>query len=415
VRIFLALLFAFSIAHANEEDVTFSRALSEMVASDVDVRVQQTNVSASEAQLLAARGAFFPTLSLQAQQQNSGGFNSTNSLPQGQVYSAVANWNVFRAGSDSAGLTAAVSNRDQKKLSYEDTHLQAEGKAATALLNMIRDQLRIEVLKRSEENAQKFLAIAKSRYEMSLLAKEEMDKIAIDESNAESRRADAEVQFHLSRATVESLLGHSHVRLEWPWEKKLSAESVKTILDAAPKGALDSRPDYRAAKATLETEEARSRSSFRNLFPTIDLNFTESQVQLAGQSSNAWQGLATLTIPLWNGYKDYSNYRVQTETKNAAEFRLHQMERDIDGAVRTVQDNFKVAVQQYQSRLKNLNLAKHLLEQDAARFKIGRVDANELNLDLGRVTDAELLALDGISQAHLALMNLQHAFGQPVE
>jgi outer membrane protein TolC len=386
-----------------------------MVAIDVDLQVQQTNVSASEAQILAARGTFFPTFSLQAQQQNSGGFNATNSLSQGQVYSAIVNWNVFRAGGDWAGLNAAILNREHQKLQYADTRLQAEAKAATALLTMIHDQMRIGVLKRSEENAQKFLEIAKSRFERSLLAKEEMDKIAIDANNAESRRADAESQFNLSRATVESLLGHSNIQLQWPWEKRLTLENAKAALTAAPKAALNTRPDYRAAKATLDTEEARSRAQFRNLFPTIDVNFTESQVEMGGQSSNAWQGLATLTIPLWNGYKDYSAYRVQAETKNAADFKLQQLERTIDSAVRTAQDNFRVAVQQYQSRVKNLNLAKHLLEQDAARFKIGRVDATELNLDLARVTDAELLTIDGISQAHLALMNLEHAFGRAVE
>jgi len=402
-------------AYAEETDVSFSTALSEMIASDVDVRVQQTNVSASEAQIFAARGAFFPTLSLQAQQQNSGGFNSTNSLSQGQVYSAVANWNVFRWGSDRAALTAAFSDRDQKRLGYEDTHLQAETKAATALFNLFRDQMRIEVFKRLEDNAQKFLEIAKSRYEKSLLAKEEMDKIAIDANNAEARRADAQLLFNQSRATVEGLLGHSRVKSEWPWEKRLSVDGVKKILEASPKSALETRPDYLSAKATLETEDARSRSKFRNMFPTVDINFTESQVEMGGSSANAWQGIATLTIPLFSGYKDYTSYRVQAETKNAAEIRLQQMERDIGGSVKSVQDSFKLAVQQYQTRIKNLNLAKHLLEQDAARFKIGRVDANELNLDLQRVTEAELLALDGVNQAHLALMNLEHAFGHRVE
>jgi len=416
LSLLLSILWFCNGVVAEPSEISFSRALSEMINTNVDVRVQQTRVSSAESQIWAARGVFFPTLSLQAQEQNSGGaYSAMNTLSEGQVYSAVANWNVFRSGSDLASLTASLSTRDFQKLLYEDAHLQAEDKAATALLKLIQDRMRIDVLKRSETNAQKFLEIAQSRYDMSLLAKEEMEKIAIDANNAEARRADAELRFNLSRASVEALLGHFQIKLEWPWEKRLSLEKVKAAIHADAKAALDARPDYRAAKASLDSEEARSRAQFRNLFPTVDVNFTESQVQAPGQSFNAWQGMATLTVSLWNGYKDYSAYQVQTETKNAAEFRMRQLERDIAGNVHTSQDNFKLAVQQYQSRLKNLSLARHLLDQDATRFKIGRVDANELNLDLTRVTEAELLAIEGINQAHLALMALEHAFGRAVE
>src|SRR6185369_2686031 len=102
-------------------------------------------VAASESQIWAARGSFFPTVALQAQRQQSGGnYNSTGSLTEGQIYSVVANWNVFRSGSDLASLTASLSNRDYQKLLYEDAHLLAEDKAATALLSLIQDHMRIE-------------------------------------------------------------------------------------------------------------------------------------------------------------------------------------------------------------------------------------------------------------------------------
>lgn len=402
-------------AFAQTHEITFHQALNEMIGSHVDVKVQETKVSASESQLWAARSAFLPTLSLQAQQQNAGGnYNTMGVLTDGQVYSGLANWNLFRSFSDSAALNSAAYNREYQRSLYDDTKIQAEAKSAGALLNLIQDRMKVEVLKRSEINARNFYEIARSRFEKSLLAKEEMDKIAIDVNNAEARRADAELKFNTTRASVESLLGHSRVKLEWPWEKKLSPDQIKDDLTKTPQSALASRPDYRASKAALESEEARSKSLFRLLLPTIDAGFTQSYVHAPHQSLNAWQGLVTLTIPLWNDYKDYSAYRVQEEAKRAAEMRLRQLERDIDSGVHTAQDNFKLAIQQYLSRLKNLDIAKHLLDQDAARFKIGRTDANELNLDLSRATEAELLAIEGVAQAHLAYMNLQHAFGKMI-
>lgn len=414
--ILILLLIATQVmAATTEPEISFHQALSEMVESHVDVKVQQTQLSAAKSQVWAARGAFLPTLSLQAQQQNSGGsYNAMGTLSQGQIYSAVANWNLFRSGSDTASLQSALYNRDYQKMLYQDTSLQAESKAAQALLNLIEDQMKVEVLKHSETNTQKFFDIARSRFEKSLLAKEEVDKIAIDVNNAEAKRADAELQFNTVRASVQSMLGHSRVKLQWPWEKKLSLDQLKGDLGGSSRTALTSRADYQAAMDSFKSEDAHSRAKFRLLFPTIDASFSESYVQAPRQSLTAWQGLVTLTIPLWNDDKDYSAYRVQEESKRAAEVRLRQLERDIDSSVHTAQENFKLAIQQYQSRLKNLEIAKHLLDQDAARFKIGRTDANELNLDLTRATEAELLSIEGVTQAHLAYMNLLHAFGKMV-
>src|SRR4051812_33796216 len=109
----IGLLLAILVSSLQAEELTFGRALSEMVEQNVNVRVQQTKLSASETQVDAARGTFTPQLYLTAQQQNGTGTPLTGSsgYAAARVYSANATWNVFRSGSDAAGLRAAVVNR----------------------------------------------------------------------------------------------------------------------------------------------------------------------------------------------------------------------------------------------------------------------------------------------------------------
>lgn len=413
----IASFFCLSIAgHAVGEPLSFQSALTEMVNNNVDVRVQRTKLSASDSQWMAARGAFTPSLSLQAQQQNSNG----NALPSAlgssystaKTYSANATWNLFRSGTDIASLRAAALNQSAHALTLEDLYLQAEDKSARALLELVAKSQMVDAYRHSEESARHFLEIAQARFAKSLLSREETDKIAVDASNAEARRSDAEMQFNEAKASVEALLGHSGVVVDWPWIKVFTATTINRWLNSkATSEAIQSRPDIRAARTTLETEEYRRRSLFRSMLPTIDLTYSVGETHLPNQTISAWSSLATLTIPLWNGFKDYSAYRVQVENQSASEFRLRQLEKDAKSGIESAQANYRLSLQQYQLRSRNLTVSKRILDQDVARFKIGRADANELNLDLTRVTEAEILAIQGAQHAHLSYMQLLHAFG----
>lgn len=403
-----------------QQDMSFQRALSAMVEQNVSVRVQQTKLSASESQLNAARGAFTPNLFLKAEQQNSDGNGPAGSgfsnYSAARVYSANATWNIFRSGADAAGLRAALFDRSYQNSLLDDSYLQAEDKAARALFDLIMKRKLVEAYRRSEESSRHFLEIAQARFQRSLLSREETDRVALDTANAEARRADAETQYIEAVAAVESLLGHSQVSIEWPWLANLSEDKVKDLLaEKSLNAALESRPDLRAAKEFAESEDYHGRSLFRSMLPSIDLTYTVGETQLHGLNYSSWTTLATLTVPLWSGLKDYSTYRTQVEARYAAEHKMQQVKKDVLSSVEAAQKAFRLSMDQYRSRSKNLRLAKHILEQEDARFKAGRTAANELNQDLARVTTAEVLAIQGIAQAHVAYLQLLHVFGKRVQ
>ncbi len=188
---------------------------------------------------------------------------------------------------------------------------------------------------------------------------------------------------------------------------------MHTLLNAeAGRAALENRPDLLAARDAQASESARSRSLLRTMLPSLDLSYSVGDTYFSHEKVSGWSSLATLTVPLWSGLRDYSAYKVQVQSSFAAEFRVQQLQREILGSVSASQANFRLSVQQYESRLRNLSMAHRLLDQDAARFKIGRASADDLNLDLTRVTDAEILTIQGKRQAHTAYLKLLHVMGK---
>ncbi len=416
----LKLVFAIAglysvFTHAAETD--FKRALTAMVERDVEVQVLRSKVEASGAQVGAAWGAFTPQLNLLAQQSHTGGSvpNPSGALYQpSRLYALNATWNLFRSGADAAGVRAARLDQQYQESLLENAYLVAEEKAARSLISLIAQKQAVEALKRSEDSVVHYLEIAQARFKKSLLSREETDKFAVDAANAEAQRADAEIALNTAQADVEALLGQAQLTLLWPWEKELESAVVGELVGAKAGQALGSRPDVRAARKAFEGESARGRYYFRSMLPTVDLNYQEGETHSRGQAVSDWSSLVTLTIPLWSGLRDYSIYKTQVATQTAADLRLRQLERDVVSGLEATQANFKLSRGQYSARVRNLATARHILDQDAARFRVGRADANELNLDLARVTAAEILAIQGLQQVHLAYMRLMHEFGRRV-
>lgn len=397
------------------QELPFDRALHQMIEMNVDLKVQQTKVNIAGDSVMAARAAFSPSFDLTATAKNANGnsppFDGVSPYAGSTAYMANARWNLFRSGADVAGFRAASQDRSYQESLYDQAYLTAEDKAARALFDLIEKKQTLEALRKSEESVSHFLEIAQARFKKSLASREEADKVAVDASNTEARRTDAELEYNDALGTVEALLGHARVQLTWPWEKSLSVEQMKGYLgdDLRP---LESRPDYLAARYSVEAEESRGRSAFRGLLPTVDMTYSIGETHTQGHTFSEWNGMAVLTVPLWSGLKDYSNYKAQVQNKYAAEARLEQLRRDVAGQVSAAQANFRLAVQTYQSRARVLGTARHILEQDEARFKIGRTDANELKNDLDRVTEAEIRVVQGIRQAHVSYMVLVHEFGK---
>ncbi len=398
---------AFVRAAPLRASVTFQQALRLMVKNDLAVKIQKTKLNIAHEKLVGSVGAFLPMVSTSYSKQNWLG------TPE-DSYSIEANINVFHWGADVAKYRSARFDLRARKATFTDSKLNAEAAACKALFQWMQESQILAAYDRSEKSAQLNHSIAIERYKRGYLSAEELDKVTLDLANVRALRAQTQSNLAQARETVRSLLGSDRITDKWPWRRQILSLNLNQFDRLRGIRALKVRPDYLAAKAQLNEENWLVRSSRRKVLPSIDLNYSQSKYNYNNQGFGGWSTGVTVSIPLFNGLQDETSYKSAVQSRAAAEFQLQQLERDIRSEQSEAKTNFKIAVDQYKNSLIDLGLAKRLLAADTSRFRLGRATADDLNLDLTRVTDSKRLAIQSIERAHMAYVDLLHAFGESV-
>ena len=220
-----------------------------------------------------------------------------------------------------------------------------------------------------------------------------------------------------SRASVMRLLGSTDIEKKWPWKPKLFKVNNSSLLKLKiSEISLTDRPDYRAALTLLQAERERSVRAHRMIFPSLDLNASYGLNGTGSFVGGAWNsGYTTtisLTMPFFDALQNQSGYRVQMESQSAAEVRLRQLERDIAALIKAAQETYALSIDTAVAREHTLETSRRLYETNARRLQQGRATANDVALDQQRLTDSELLDLQGWSNAHLAFVSLCHSLGR---
>jgi outer membrane protein TolC len=393
------------MAHASSElKLSFTSAFNEMIRRNTTVSIQKSQLESAEILLRSQEFSFLPSLSISGSKQEG------DLLTPSRSVTATASINLFRSGADLAGLNAAQSERDYQKANLDIAVLQTEKECAEAIFKLIEAKQRVDIIKRQVLYTSEFQKIGQLRYKRGLLPIEDVNRLDIDSSNLQASLDDAQAQLNLATSEVESLLGHSMLEAEWPWKTYLISGAVNELLNRIPD--VEVRPDFRSAQLLRDREDHLARRLHRSLFPSLDLSYSKGQYETVGDWNSGWSTVLTLTIPIFNGLQDYSQYRVKTEDRRQAEFQLERLRRDEMANQKAFQENLRLALRTANDRERTLKISEKLLNTNLARFRAGRADANELSVERSRKADAETFAAQGWAKAHRSLLDLLHSFGQ---
>ena len=341
----------------------------------------------------------------------------------------MAQLNLWRWGADYKNWQAASLDEDQQGALVEDAYLRAQDVAVVALVTVLQRRREIAVAEGEVKMRRDSLEIADQRYRGGYLPLQEKQKVEVDLVNAESRLADARIAEALASAVVASLLGHSRVSPEWPWTGMFAAlgEASPAIAAEIPGGdegaglarVLEHRPDWRAAQARVDAESARLSRTWRLLGPSLDAQgsygyyWSDHSFGPLGQGvgGTQWAGSLSLQLPLFDHLALYSDARAQAFVMSAAEIALEQVRRDARADWESSRQVFVTSLATARSRDRILGVSRHLYGDALARFKNGRMTADELVLEQTRVFDSERLAVQGWASTHLAYSRLCKARG----
>lgn len=393
---------------------SFERALDAIVASDTPLGAQRAQVDAARARLLGAQALFLPTFSLSASEKR-------QEIPRfdGKIYDATASINIFRFGADAAGWRAASWEITEQHARLVAEELQAEARAIELLVAWIERRRTVAVQRERLEFTRQYHAIAKTRVERGVLPAEELDKVAIDLANNEASLQNEVARFNSAFANMKAAIHERHeiipdsVSFDWPWKEKFHLPTVKAWLERQSDPSLS--PVFTASRAALNAAENRSRRLRRLILPSLDLSYSWQRSEPeVGSASNARVGLLTLSVPLLEGFRDYTAARIQAATEIGSRLAFEEAAREIPSRQDVASKNFRIAHETALSRERTLISARSLLKSSLGRFRVGRMRADELLLDQNRVVQAELLAVEGWAEAHRSLARLLHAYGQSV-
>jgi outer membrane protein TolC len=394
------------------QPISFDQALDKILERSTDIRVQQTQVEAADYGVLQKKGSFLPNLALSASRGNSIGSGTYSGAQQsGALTSSI---NLFRWGADVKQLEGAREDLNFQQNSLGNVKLLTEELAVETLSDQIQTGQEITVLKKNADAFHLYLEIAQQRFSHGLLPSQEVDKVALDFSNAEARLQDAISRQALAKANLARLLGREDdVKDEWPWKLKLKSSQVSNLLAKSPN--FDERPDIRAAQSSVNAENARVKGTYMAQFPSLDFSASGGLSEYEDGSNQVSTTSLNLNLPLFDKLAFYSAHKIQYEVYAAADLRLRQLRLDAESQWSAAKDQFAISLKTALDRDKSLEISQRLYQTNDQRFKQGRASANDLEVDHRRLIDASLLAIAGWSSAHIQYAKLCHSLGRSVK
>lgn len=390
--------------------LSYRAALDAILGRDTTVGVQSARVRAARAQNLPNRLVFLPSVTVNHSEYRARA-RRASLVRDSQSAGLSASWNLFRSGSDIAGWEAADAEIEAAEHTLSQTTLTAELDASRRIFNLIVSNGQVAIARRLYESIRENHRIANARFERGLLPRQEVEKVFIDLTNAEARLRDAEIRAVEANAQLTEALGHANVREEWPWQ----AAFLKGQVELDKRGlALTNLPLYQAASENYEKERQRAKRDFRKMFVSADLT-ADYYFRSTNAYSDEWSGTLTFSLPIFDQLINYSRYSTQVESRAIAEYQLEQTRRDVESEYKSARESFRTTLATAISRQDSLAIARRLYRDNELRFKGGRISANDLIVDQGRLYQAEQNALDGWNAAHLAFIRLCHSLGSRIQ
>jgi outer membrane protein TolC len=414
-KLFAALIFiSFQISQAAPV-LDFSTALERAMQKSETVKEQEAQNRVAEWQKTATVYNVLPKFSASVGRA----ITNTPSFMTDDQYGLTTTLNLYRGGADLHSIKAATEQVRSTMSNTDNTILQTEESAATDLLNTVYQRQLLELLQTSLEYDNRYFEIAEKKYQNGAEALEQLDKVRIDRSNTEAEVRDAELNLATALAKQYVWIENFEVANEWPWLKTLRAEKTsgvyrKRIAKDESATALEKRPDVKSSEYNTRAQNELLYAAKSALLPSIDLAFTVGQQNLGPGWEAEVSSSVMLTWPIFNGLKDYSNYRIANENFTISQYAFELLKRQADADLSLSETNFIKSVQTAVDRENVVESSLRLLRTTEKRFQTGHATPDELSLDQHRVIQARVLVAKGWLDAHMALVHFAHSRGMRV-
>ncbi len=369
---------------------SFDEALAKAYSANPTLQSARASTAAVDENVSAAYSGFRPYVSAvgtygrSSTETSTAPGTSTDLDPKTMTLSVTQS--LFAGGQTLAAIEQAryqVAAQRARLKNTEQTILLA---AATAYLNVVRDQGVMELNISNEQVLSRQLDATRDRFNVGEITRTDVHIAEARLARAKAERIGAEGALEASRAAYENVIGAAPQSLT-PTTRSFD---LPATLDGALALAAADSPGVTAAKNDdMATREAVSGTRGR-LFPSVDLSGSAKRsldTVSDGYWANAYTGMVTLSVPLYQQGTVYSALTRAKRQAAAARLNYDQAVRDSRESVRKAWENLsstRARIGAFQAQVKASETALEGVQKEASvgsRTVLDVLDAEQELLD----------------------------------
>jgi len=241
---------------------------------------------------------------------------------------------LYAGGTTQAAMSSAKNTIDAQRARLKTSEQAVLLAAATAYLNVFRDQSVVDLNIQNEHVLTRHLEATQNRFDVGEITRTDVHQAEARLAGSNSTRIQSEGTLESSRANYVNVVGEAPGKLE---AITLPLDLPKTLGEAIVT-AEDSNPTVLAAVFDEKASQDSISSARGSLLPSVDLSGSANR-SLDTVSRNYWsnslEAKVTLSVPLYQSGTVYSQVRQARETASAARLTTQQTKRDATEKVRT--------------------------------------------------------------------------------
>lgn len=314
-----------------------------------------------------------------------------------------------------ANLQAWKSSRFRQ----ESSRLSVENAREVVVLNVVGAYLDARRAKASRDTlieqaklANDLYRLTQDRVRQGVSATLEANRAQQQVNSLDQQRQEAEQNYIAAKLTLANTL---QIQITSDFEVEDDSESaVDTPIDrdAAVNAALASRPDYRAAQASVRSAELQVQSIKATRWPTIGATFSDGQSGGSPVNNvNVYRLQGTLYVPIFTSGRIRGEIVESEGVLREAQANADQLRSQIETGVLTAIAGVEWARKEVETSAANVRLSREEVQLTRQRFTQGVTDNTEVVNAQDRVSRADDARVRAIYTLGLAHANLARATG----
>jgi outer membrane protein len=383
-------------ASCSAEVLTWDNCVSETAINNLELKAARENVNVFKYRKKSLWSEYLPSVSAGFGASRGNSNTSTTSDANSYSGSLAVSQNIF-SGFQSMGKTREASaNLELQEASYRSVSAKVSNDLQTAFAQLLyaQDNVKLtqEIIKRRQDN----LSLVELRFEGGM---ENKGSYLLAKASLEDAQYEHSQALHLletSRQFLATVLGKRSLAIDVEVSNSMPVHDPEKNVDIE---ALASQtPEYQMAKSQVKAYEADLTIARSAFYPTLDFTgVTSRQGNTWPLNNNSWLAMLTLSVPLFDGGRDY--YSTYSSSSLVSAYSFTQENTDLQLIL-----NLRRTYNSFQDSLVRVNVYKSYVEAAILRAKIAR---GKYNNGLLSFENWDIIENDLISKQKTAIQTIR--------